>query len=92
MSSEIFAVKVTATGTAINRRCRIKSIQFLTSGAGAGSIIIREGGAGGTIKIDIDTLSTADSQSVYIPDDGVLFNSNAHVTLTNISSVTIFYG
>ena len=92
MANDIFAATVTATGVAINRRTRVKSIQYLTSGGGAGQITLKDGGSGGTVRIDLATVAVAGSQSVYIPDDGVLFTTNVHATLTNISSLTIFYG
>lgn len=91
MSSDIAAKTLTATGTVFAGRMRVKSIQYIGAGGGPGAIVLRDGGSGGTIRLDLATAQSG-VQSVYIPDDGILFNADCHATLTNITSLTVFYG
>lgn len=80
----------TSTNTIVASPNRVRGISFV-AGAGAGSIVFKDGGASGTTKINIATAANS-SDYIYVPGDGVRFGTNTHVTLTNITSVTVFYG
>jgi hypothetical protein len=56
--------------------------------------LLRDGGASGTVLIEIDIPSNSNPNSFYvaIPQEGVLFETDVYATLTNIASVTFFYG
>jgi len=66
----------------------------VVSSATAGSIILRDGGASGTIEFQMDVPASAAGtgavNTVYIPDDGILFETDVHATLSNCT-VTAFY-
>jgi len=62
-----------------------------STGAGAGSVLLKDGGSGGTTQIEVDVPATAAFHTVYIPGEGVLFKTNVYATLTNCY-VSIFYG
>lgn len=75
-------------------RARIKGVYYV-NGASAGSVSFKDGGSGGTEKLRIDTpATTSGTGSMYVlcPGDGVLFEADPYVTLTNVTSVTFFYG
>lgn len=75
-------------------RARIKGVYFVPT-ATAGSVSFKDGGSGGTEKLKFDSPSSnAGTGSLYIvcPADGVLFEADPYVTLTNVTSVTFFYG
>lgn len=75
-------------------RARIKSVYFVPTTL-AGSVSFKDGGAGGTELIKFDTpANTTGTGCMYvlIPNDGVLFEADPYLTLTNVSSVTFFYG
>ena len=80
----------TSTNTVVGSPARVRGIHY-SGGADAGSIVIKDGGSGGTTVISIATAANAYG-NVVIPGDGVLCNTNVHVTLTNVVSSTIFYG
>lgn len=63
----------------------------LTAGADAASVVLRDGGAGGTVRL---TLKAAANSSVpVIFPSGVVFGSGVHVTLTGTSpTVSVAYG
>lgn len=89
--TDVSAATATATGVIVNQPARVKSIYFV-SAASAGSLVFRNGGAGGNTLMTIDTPAGIGDVSVYIPEDGVRFPTNVHVTMTNVTSLTVFYG
>lgn len=91
MSSDIQAVDVNATGTQPIGRSRVKGFNYVCT-ATAGSIVLRDGGAGGSILLTLATPPVAGAYDVSIPGDGMLFEGDLHVTLTNVTSATFFYG
>ena len=94
----LVSVPLTATGQFTNQtpialgRTRIKSVYMIPTGT-AGSVIFKDGGSGGTTVITLNTVASA-TQPTYLlfPGEGVLFSTNVHGTVANVSSVTIFYG
>jgi hypothetical protein len=75
-------------------RCRVKTV-YCKNGTDAGSVVIRQGGAGGAIIITVETASssTAGYTIIPIPGEGVLCKEgNLHGTVTNTASTTLFYG
>jgi hypothetical protein len=73
-------------------RTRVKSV-YIVPGAGAGSVVFKNGGSGGTTRMTINTLASSTSPTyVLIPGQGVLFETDVYADVTDIGSVTIFYG
>jgi hypothetical protein len=90
MAYDIQAATITATDTAVNKRARLKGLSYVTGG-GAGSIVVRDGGSDGTTVLTLNTPNTTDIYDLMIPDNGILCATNIHVTVTNVSSVTVLY-
>ncbi len=94
MQTDVKAKNLTATAaSAIGvPRARVRAVYWV-SGAAAGSISFKDGGTGGTERIKLDTPALATHTGyVAFPGEGVLFNADPYVTITNASSVTFFYG
>ena len=75
-------------------RARVKGV-YMVLGNLAGSVSFRDGGSGGTQLILLNTpANTTGTGSMYIiiPNDGVRFEADPYITLTNVSSITFFYG
>jgi hypothetical protein len=75
-------------------RCRVKTV-YCKNGTDAGSVVVREGGSGGTVIMTIETsaASSAGYTIIPIPGEGVLAKAGAlHGTIVNTASVTLFYG
>ena len=90
--TDVKAVYVNATGLAgIGIRNRIKGV-WVVSPVGAGSVIIRDGSATGATLIKFDTAAAIFDAYMLVPGEGVLSQGDLHVTLTTVTSVTIFYG
>jgi glyoxylase-like metal-dependent hydrolase (beta-lactamase superfamily II) len=101
MQYDVFATKpLTATGNFKDQnnfdinRTRIKTI-YAVNGASAGSVVIREGGSGGNIVLTVDTAAsgTAGYTIIPLPGEGILVKTGTmHGTVTNTTSMVLFYG
>ena len=99
MQTDVLAsVPITASGQFTDQtptnlaRCRVKSI-YIVPTATAGSLVLRDGGSGGTVRATINTVASA-TQPTYmlLPGEGLLFQTAVYGTVTNLGSATIFYG
>ena len=92
------SVPLTSTGQFTNQtptalgRTRIKAVYIVPTGT-AGSVVFRDGGASGATVMTLNTVASA-TQPTYLifPGEGVLFSTNVHGTVANVTSVTNFYG
>ena len=101
MQTDVLATKpLTSTGNfkAQNNgdipRVRIKAI-YAVNGTDPGSVVIREGGSGGNIIATINTAAstTAGYTIIPVPGEGILCKEGElHGTITNTTSITLFYG
>ena len=92
MQYDVKASHVEATGTMVSERVRVKGYQCLSGGT-AGDIILRDGGAGGTIRLQFNIpANTNNPFGNIIPGEGILFSTDVHVTLPTAAKITVFYG
>ena len=92
MQTDVLSVTLTASGSAVGARTRVKAIYYV-AGALAGSILVKNNGASGTTQIDIATPAAATATGyMLLPGEGVLFATNVYLTITNATSVIVFYG
>jgi len=80
-----------ATGGAslVSGRSRLRGY-IIAGGASDGTVTFRDGSATGAIQL-IAPCNANDTETLNIPDSGVLFESGIHVILSNIDRVTIFH-
>lgn len=77
-------------GNALGRN-RVKAI-YIVPAAGAGSVVFKDGGASGTVKATINTLASSTAPNyILMPGEGLLFQTNIYVDVTDIGSVMVFY-
>ena len=93
MQTDVKAKSLTASGSVFGGPSRVKCI-VVTCAATASSVALKDGGSSGTTMIEIDIPSNSNPNSFYVavPGEGVLCATNIYATLTNIASVTVFYG
>jgi hypothetical protein len=90
--TDVKAAHVEATGTMVSGRVRVKGYQCLSGGT-AGDIILRDGGSGGTIRLEFNIpANTNNPFANLIPGEGILFYTDVHVTLPTDAKITVFYG
>lgn len=80
----------TSNNTVVAGPARVRGIYF-NANASAGSIVVKDGGSGGSTIITIATPASGYG-NITIPGDGILCSTNVYVALTNIASATVFYG
>ena len=91
MQYDVKNVHANASGSLVGYRTRVKGIIITSTGAGAGTMILKDGGSGGTTLVEVDVPATAAFHNVLVPGEGVLFDTNVYATLTNCY-VSVFYG
>jgi hypothetical protein len=91
MQYDVLAAHTDATGTIVSGRSRLKGYQCLSGGT-AGDVIIRDGGASGTIRLQFNISTNLAAFGLPVPGEGILFNTDMHVTLPATAKITVFYG
>jgi len=92
MQTDVKASHVEATGTMVSYGTRVKGYQCLSGGT-AGDIILRDGGSGGTIRLQFNIpTNTNNPFGNIIPGEGIRFDTDVHVTLPTAAKITVFYG
>jgi hypothetical protein len=91
MQTDVKNVHRNSSGLLVEGRTRVKGMVLTSTGTGAGTILVKDGGSSGTTMIEIDVPATAAFHSVTIPGEGILFKTNAYATLTNCYA-SVFYG
>lgn len=85
------AIYVAVTGTAVNSPCMWRGMKVM-SGPTAGDIILRDGGALGTILYQERSPGASGVVSgSNFSGEGIKFATNLHVTLPAGTTATIFY-
>ncbi len=87
-NSNIIATTRTDDGSIYASRARVKGVHCTTTSAG--SIVLKDGGASGATRLSV-AIGANFSGNILIPDDGILFETNVYLDLTNATSVTVFY-
>ena len=90
MQTDVKAISLAASGAVTDTRTRVRSM-VIEPGASAGSVILKDGGSGGTTLFTINTTANGETFNVLIPAEGVLCVTSAYATLSN-AKVTVFYG
>ena len=94
MQTDVRSTHLNASGSIFAGRARIKGFSICATASSAGTLVLKDGGSSGVSVVEIDIPSNSNPNSFYvaIPGEGVLCQTNIYATLTNISSVTVFYG
>jgi len=91
MQTDVKSAHIETTGTVVNQRTRLKAYHCISGGT-AGDVIFRDGGSGGTLLLQFNIGTGTQPITMSIPGEGILFNTNIHVTLPATAKVTVFYG
>jgi hypothetical protein len=91
MQTDVKSTHVEATGTLVSGRVRVKAYHCISGGT-AGDVIYRDGGSGGAIRLQFNIGTGTQPVSLLIPGEGIVFNTDVHVTLPATAKITTFYG
>jgi len=87
--SNVTAVHIEATGTVATGRRQLRGYHTISGGT-AGDVIFRDGGASGTVRLQFNIGTGTQPIVMPIPDDGILFTTDIHVTLPTSAKTTVF--
>ena len=91
MQYDVLSATRTSDGTLVSFPTRIKGITLTTTST-AGSIVLKDGGSGGTTRMTFNTPAQAEIFNIFIPGEGVWFKTDVYLDVTDVTSVTVFYG
>ena len=91
MQTDVLSATRTSDGTIVPGPARIKGILMTTSST-AGSVVLKDGGASGTTRITLNTPAAVEMFNALLPAEGVRFTTDVYLDVTNVDSVTVFYG
>lgn len=93
MQYDVKSVHLSSDGVAVAYRTRVKAI-YGVAGAGLGSVKFYDSADNsGDLLIEIDTpAGTGNAFWMMIPGEGVLFQDQVYVDVTDVTGVTIYYG
>ena len=89
----ISSTQLAASGSVTTNSARVKSIYVAHSGT-AGTVLLRDGGATGTLRCTINTAAAIGEYQTIIPEPGIHCKSSSgpYIAITGgVSFVTVFY-
>jgi hypothetical protein len=89
MQTDVKVKSLAASGAVTTFRARLRGM-VIEPGTGAGSVIMKDGGSGGTALMTINTVANGEPFNVLIPAEGVLFSTDIYAALTD-AKVTVFH-
>ena len=94
VQADVLSKHLNASGTVYAGPARLKGFSICGVASLIGTLLIKDGGVSGTVLVEIDIPANSNPNSFYvaIPQQGVRFNTAIFATMTNIASVTFFYG
>ena len=93
MQYDIKAAYLTGDNTAFAGPARIKGV-VISPTTDAGGLSLKDGGSGGTTRLQFSwpANTTPAPFTVVIPPEGVRFQTDVYADVTNVTSITLFYG
>ena len=91
MQTDVKSTHLNTSGVVFEGRARVKSVIMCANASVRGTLVINDGTVN-VMELDVPSNSNPNSFNVIIPGEGILCRANVVATLTNLASVTIFYG
>lgn len=94
MQYDVKSAHLNASGTVFAQPARVKGFSICATASTAGTLLLKDGGSGGTTLLEVDIPSNSNPNSFYtlVPGEGIRFTTDIYATLTGIASVTVYYG
>lgn len=87
----VASASTTSSASLVATPCTVLGVHWV-GGASAGSVVLKDGGSGGTVKVTIPTpASAAAAGFVPIPGGGINFGTDVYCTLTQATGCTVVY-
>lgn len=89
MQTDVKALEKTTSGSIFAGPARVKAVNI--SYASGGTVVIKDGGSGGTTVWSFTAPAAAGSINVLLPGEGIKCNTSVYVTLSS-ATATVVYG
>lgn len=90
MGGHLTTTRVTATGTAMAQPSRLAGFA-LTPAAAAGLLVLRDGGSGGTVRLQIACTAAAPAELFFADGSRLAFNVDVHATISGVGAEAQLY-
>jgi hypothetical protein len=94
--TDVKSAHLSAAGSYYAGRTRLKGIVISPKASTAATFEIRDGSSTGAIlyTMDIASLGTPNTFSVFVPGEGILASTGLYLTFSvgSVTGITIFYG
>jgi len=94
--TDVKSAHLSAAGSYYAGRTRLKGIVISPKASTAATFEIRDGSSTGAIlyTMDIASLGTPNTFSVFVPGEGILASTGLYLTLSvgSVTGITVFYG
>ena len=92
---ELQSINKTSSAAISASPCRVHSL-WVVGAATAGSVVLKDGGSGGTVKLTINTPPITTSGQTFagqvnIPGDGLWFQTDCYATITTAASAEVMF-
>lgn len=89
MQTDVKAASLAASGSIFGSATRVRGVTV--SFASGGTVVLKDGGSGGTTVFSYTAPAAAGTVNILIPGEGILFRTSAYATLTN-ATIVAYYG
>jgi hypothetical protein len=91
MQTDVKSTHLNSSGVVFEGRARVKNIIMCGNASVKGTLVIYNGTVN-VLEVDVPANSNPNSFNIIVPGEGVLCTANVVATMTNLASVTVFYG
>ena len=92
MQYDVKSAYLQTSGFVFEGPCRVKGFVVTTNADGVLNLVIRDGGPSGAIKLQVQVPNVIGMYSVWVPGEGVRFETSAYADSVSNYAVTVFYG
>jgi len=90
LPDKVYSVYLSTSGMAVPGAARVRSFYYRSTTT-KGVLRFLDGGANGTLILQLDTAAFSRGQYITIPDPGLIHSTNVYISLSNVDSVMLFY-
>ena len=91
MQTDVKSTHLNATGVIFGGPCRLKGYSIVAVASQAATVLFKDGTTT-VCEVDLPVNSNPNAFYTLVPGEGVRCTANLTATLTNVSSLTVFYG
>ncbi len=90
-ADNLLSTKLAADGEIVAGQAYVVGIHYRTTAVAGVAFELKDGGAGGTVLLSIDTDAVVAVRELMLPQRGILFRTDVYADLTNCDSITVLY-